>query len=91
MALAADLGLAYGKDCINGTDCTSVATASVNNVLDEAECLCDPPDLWVYIKVTKALPQATSALQVWVGSSCDQQTNRLSTSNVCEQVKDSSL
>lgn len=89
--MQADLGLAFG-DCTNGVNCQTVAQNSVNSVFDQAECLCDSTDLYVYIKVTTAFPEPPAdTFQVWVGSACDQAVNRQTTTTVCEQITDTPL
>lgn len=59
---------------------------AIGGILNRAECMCDPTDLFVEITLTANVSTDATDLQIWVGRDCANPTNRNSTSTQCVQI-----
>jgi hypothetical protein len=67
---------------------TDVSPTLVNTALNLQDCLCNPTDTNVSVRVTMSslTTQQVVPLEVWLGSGCESTTNRFMNSTVCKHI-----
>jgi hypothetical protein len=78
----------FGLRFSDGIAQRDVSPLLIDAALGQADCLCDPPDVIVTIRVTVSTlpPQNVVPLEVWVGSHCDLPVNRAGNSTICKML-----
>ena len=72
---------------LDSGETVTVGNSALPTFLNQAECLCDSPNLFINTRVTTPLP-AQESFQTWVGSNCSAISQRSGTPPPCEQLKD---
>jgi hypothetical protein len=72
---------------VNGSN-LNIASNANSTVFGLAECQCHTTDISEQLQLTVAIPasMANGALQLWVGTGCDQAANRVANSMLCEMI-----